>query len=81
VLFFHSIWKSGRETAVTDVETSQYEAQSKGVVVRDSGDMSEEYKARLKGVRTFVWSYFLLMLALFSIAILVSLGPGPATPF
>jgi hypothetical protein len=68
-------------TAVTDVVTSQYEVQSKGVVVRDSGDMSEEYKARLKGVRIFVWSYFLVMFALFSIAILVSLGPGPATPF
>jgi len=42
---------------------------------------SQEYKERLKGVRIFVWSYFLLMLALFTIAILVSLGPGPATPF
>lgn len=42
---------------------------------------SQDYKDRLKGVRIFVWSYFLVMLALFVIAILVSLGPGPATPF
>lgn len=44
-------------------------------------DESQDYKDRLKGVRIFVWSYFLVMLALFAIAILVSLGPGPATPF
>jgi len=44
-------------------------------------DESQEYKERLKGVRIFVWSYFLLMLTLFTIAIIVSLGPGPATPF
>ena len=44
-------------------------------------DQSQEYRERLKGVRIFVWSYFLVMLGLFAIAILVSLGPGPATPF
>jgi len=44
-------------------------------------EQSEEYKARLKGVRIFVWSYFLVMLTLFVIAIVVSLGAGPATPF
>jgi hypothetical protein len=44
-------------------------------------DKSQEYKERLKGVRIFVWSYFLLMFALFTIAVLVSLGPGPAKPF
>ena len=44
-------------------------------------DQSDEYKERIKGVRIFVWSYFLLMSTLFLIAILVSLGPGPASPF
>jgi hypothetical protein len=44
-------------------------------------DESQDYKDRLKGVRIFVFSYFLLMLALFTIAFLVSLGPGPAKPF
>lgn len=39
---------------------------------------SQEYRDRVKGVRIFVFSYFFLMLTLFTVAILVSLGPGPA---
>jgi hypothetical protein len=42
---------------------------------------SQEYKDRVRGVWIFVMSYVLAMFALFVIAILVSLGPGPATPF